>query len=587
MKPVAPVTKYDMAGDYPRPNGAVTLRDVASEGSGNRLRVAAASFATNARDPALRRTQAGFAGACTAEWAFTVVLSVYAFQSGGATAVGVVSLLRMLPSVVLAPFASTVADRWRRDVVLTLVSGVRCLATIGIVVIVAGHGPSLGVYALAMVSTAAALLYRPVNSALLPLLCRTPGDLASANVVRGLLDSLATLVGPALAAALLAHGGPTPGFVAVAVLAALSALVTVGLRVEEPERRTAPGSVRQGLVAGARTVWSAPVLRLLFALLAVQAATRGALSVFSVLVAVDLLGLGEPGVGTLTAALGAGAVTGSLAASVVVGNRRLAAWFGIGVTLWGLPLVVLAVVPGRASALLLFAVIGVGNALVDIGFFTLVARLAPERMLGRVFGLTESVGALTVGVGSVLAAALANLFDLRVALVAVGALGPVLVLLGWVGLRRLDATMDDRAADIALLRTVSVLDPLPLPALEQLAVDLRPHHVPAGEIVFSQGDQADGCYVVERGRATVIGDGRPVAEVGPGELVGEIGLLRHVPRTATVRAATDLDLRRLDGSRFLRVVTGWETTSTRASHHVDDLLDRFAPGAEPLGDADD
>jgi hypothetical protein len=465
--------------------------------------------------------------------------------------------------------------------VLTLVSTVRCLATVGIVVLVAGDGPSVGVYVLAMVSTAAALLYRPVNSALLPLLCRTPGDLASANVVRGLLDSLATLVGPAVAAALLAQGGTTGGFVAVAVLAALSALVTVGLSVEEPDVRAASGSVRQGLVAGARTVWSTPMLRLLFALLAAQTATRGALSVFSVLVAVDLLGLGNPGVGTLTAALGAGAVVGSLVASVVVRNHRLAAWFGIGVALWGLPLVVLAGFPGRPSALLLFAVLGVGNALVDIGFFTLVARLAPERMLGRVFGLTESVGALTVGGGSVLAAALANLLDVRIALAVVGALGPVLVLLGWAGLRRLDSAMADRTAGIALLRTVSVLDPLPLPALEQLAADLAPERVPAGDIVFSQGDEADGCYVIEAGRASVIGDGHPVAELGAGELVGEIGLLRHVPRTATVRALTDLDLRRIDGNRFLRVVSGWETTSARASDHVDDLLDRFSPGLRP------
>ncbi len=579
MNPVAPVTKYDMAGDYPRPTDRVTLHDVVTGGSGSRLRAAASAFVTNAREPVLRRTQAGFAAACTAEWAFTVVLSVYAFQSGGATAVGLVSLVRMLPSAVLAPLASTVADRWRRDVVLGLVSLIRCLSTVGIVFIVARDGPSAGVYLLAVISTSAALLYRPVNSALLPLLCHTPGDLASANVVRGLLDSLATLVGPAVAAVLLAQGGAAAGFVAVAVLSGLSALVTVGLRVEEPEQRQATRSVWQGLAAGARTVWSTPMLRLLFALLAAQTATRGALSVFSVLVAVDLLGLGEPGVGTLTAALGAGAVVGSLVASVLVGNQRLAAWFGAGVILWGLPLVVLAGFPGRASALLLYAVIGVGNALVDIGFFTLVARLAPERMLGRVFGLTESLGAFTVGGGAVLAAALVHLLDLRTALAIVGALGPVLVILGWWGLRRLDSAMVDRAEDIALLRTVRVLDPLPLPALEQLAADLLPQRVPAGEVVFAQGDPADGCYVIERGRATVIGDGRAVAELGPGELVGEIGLLRRVPRTATVRAETDLDLRRLDGSRFLRVVTGWETTSARASDHVDDLLDRFSPGS--------
>jgi Cyclic nucleotide-binding domain len=206
-------------------------------------------------------------------------------------------------------------------------------------------------------------------------------------------------------------------------------------------------------------------------------------------------------------------------------------------------------------------------------------------MLGRVFGLTESIGAFTVGGGAVLAAALADLLGIRPALGVVGALGPTLVLLGWWGLRRLDAAMVDRAEDIALLRTVQVLDPLPLPALEQLAADLTPLHVPAGRIVFAQGDPADGCYVIERGRATVIGDGRAVAELGSGELVGEIGLLRRVPRTATVRAETDLDLRRLDGDRFLRVVTGWETTSARARDHVDDLLDRFSPGPEGSPDA--
>jgi MFS family permease len=541
--------------------------------------VAARSFAANARDPALRRIQLGFAGACTAEWTFTVVLSVYAFDQGGATAVGLVSLLRMLPSALLAPLASTVADRWRRDLVLTLVSGIRCLTAGGIALLAVRDGPTVAVYALAVASTAAALLYRPVSSALMPLLCRTPGDLASANVVRGLLDSVSTLVGPALAAVLLAHGGSGAGFAAVAVVSGLSAWLTVGLRVEEPGRRTAHPSVRAGLVAAARAVWSTPPLRLLFLLLACQTLTRGAVAVFSVLVAVDVLHLGNPGVGTLTAALGAGAVVGSLAASVLVGNRRLAAWFGAGVVLWGLPLAVLADAPGEAAALVLFALLGVGNALVDIGFFTLVGRLAPERMLARVFALMESVGALTVGAGSLLAAALANAFDVRTSLAVVGSLGPALVVVSWRRLRRLDLDMVDREDDIALLRTVEIFDPLPLPALEQLAAGLTARRVASGATVFSQGDAPDGCYVIEGGRAEVVGDGRLVATLGAGELVGEIALLRRVPRTATVRALTDLDLRHLDGDRFVHVVTGWETSSARTSGHVDLLLDRFSPEA--------
>lgn len=550
------------------------------DGSRRRLRAATRSFAASARNPAVRRIQLGFAGACTAEWAFTVVLSVYAFEQGGAKAVGLVSLLRMLPSAVLAPFASALADRWRRDLVLTLVSATRCVTAAGITVLVATDGPAVAAYGLAIASTAAAILYRPVNSALLPLLCHTPAELSSANVVRGLLDSISTLVGPALAGVLLAVADTSAGFGAVAVLSGLSAAFSIGLRVEEPAGRVSHSSIARGLVRGAEVTFRSPPLRVLFVLLAAQTLTRGALSVFSVLVAVDLLDMGEPGVGTLTAAVGAGAVIGSLFALMYVGNRRLGTWFASGVATWGLPLILLALAPGRPAALVLFALIGVGNALVDVGVFTLVARLAPERVLARVFGLLESVGALGVGAGSVLAAALATSTSLRESLALIGAIGPALVLIFWFPLRRLDATMVARDEDLALLQRVVVFEALPLPALEQLATGLRTRHVPAGEVVYRQGDQGDDCFVIEDGRAEVLGNGRQIATVGPGELVGEIALLRQIPRTATVRAVTEMDLRLLDADRFVCVVTGWETSRARTSGHVDELLDRFAPDVD-------
>jgi hypothetical protein len=55
--------------------------------------------------------------------------------------------------------------------------------------------------------------------------------------------------------------------------------------------------------------------------------------------------MGAPGVGVLTAAVGAGAVASSLAASVFVSGRRLAILEGIGVMLWGLPLTVSGAFP--------------------------------------------------------------------------------------------------------------------------------------------------------------------------------------------------------------------------------------------------
>jgi hypothetical protein len=227
----------------------------------------------------------------------------------------------------------------------------------------------------------------------------------------------------------------------------------------------------------------------------------------------------------------------------------------------------------------LFSLIGVGNALVDVGAFTLIARLAPERVLARVYGLLECVGGAAVGAGSVLAAWVASTTSLKQALVVLGLIGPALVLIVWFSLRRLDDAMLARDEDLRLLQRVSVFDPLPLPALEQLAAGLRPRRVAAGETVYRQGDPGDGCFIIDSGAADVLGDGRPIATVGPGDLVGEIALLRQVPRTATVRASTEMDLRLLDADRFVCVVTGWETSREVTRGHVDELLDRFTPNA--------
>jgi len=96
-----------------------------------RLRAAADAFVSNALNSNLRRAQLSFLGAWTAEWAFTVALGIVAYRDGGATAVGLVGLLRMVPSAVVAPLAAPLADQGRRERVLVLVSTVRGVATGG------------------------------------------------------------------------------------------------------------------------------------------------------------------------------------------------------------------------------------------------------------------------------------------------------------------------------------------------------------------------------------------------------------------------------------------------------------------------
>lgn len=551
-----------------------------AQGSGRgRLGEAGAAFRSTLGNRDLRRAQLSFLGAWTAEWAFTVGLGIVAYRDGGATAVGLVGLLRMVPSAVLTPLLSPLADRGRRERVLVLVSAVRGTATAGAALVVGLAGPTAVVYGLAVVSTVAATLYRPAHSALLPSLCRTGRELAGANVVRGLLDSLATLLGPLLAAVLLGSAGVPVVFAVAAAASFGAALLLVGLRYDAPPRpparagRHLAGEALEGVRAVARNA----DLALVVGLAAAQTFTRGALTVLTVVVAIDLLGTGEPGAGALTAAIGVGAVLGSLAASLLVGTGGLGGWFALGVTLWGLPVTLIGVLPAEAAALVLLACVGVGNALIDVSGFTLLGRTAPDAVLARVFGVLESLVALATGAGALVAALVVEHAGVRTALVAVGLVCPLAAAASWRRLRRLDRSIGVRDRDIALLRSVDVLGVLPLPAVEQLARHLEPVAVPAGDVVVEQGEPGDRYYVIESGTAAVSGDGRPVATLGPGEGFGEIALLRRTRRTATVRATSDLRLQTLRSEQFIPAVLGYPPSAREAGTTVDSMLTRYAP----------
>ena len=556
---------------------------MADDGVRSRLGKAAAAFTSNARNPNLRRAQLSFLGAWTAEWAFTVGLGIVAYRAGGATAVGLVGLLRMVPSAILAPLLSPLADRGRRERVLILVSTVRGVATAAAAVVVGLAGPVQIVYALAALSTIAATLFRPAHSALLPSLCRTGYELASANVVRGLLDSVATLVGPLLAAVLLQFTGVTVVFAFAAGASLWAAALLLRLRYDAPPRPSAPTKTHLANEAaeGIRAVIRNRDVALIIGLAAAQTFTRGALTVFTVVVAIDLLGTGEPGVGTLTAAVGAGAVLGSLAASLLVGTRRLGTWFAVGVAMWGLPVTFIGLFPQEAAALGLLACVGVGNALIDLAAFTLLARMAPDDVLARVFGVLESLVALFIGLGAFVASLVIDLSGVRLALVTVGLLCPIAAAVSWHRLRRLDRSIGVRDRDIGLLQAVGMLNPLPLPAMEQLARGLEPVAVPAGHVVFSQGDIGDRYYVIESGEAEVVGDGNVVATLGRGEGFGEIALLRRIRRTATVRATSALRLQALRSDHFLAVVLGYTPSAREAGTVVETMLDRYAPHDDP------
>jgi MFS family permease len=549
---------------------------------GRRLAEGGAALASNFRRPNLRRAQLAFGSAYAGEWALTVALGVVAFRDGGATAVGIVALIRMLPSALIAPFATAVADRVRRDRVLIWIGVTRAAAVGAAAVVMAVDLSTVFVYVLAVIATIPFTAFRPAHSALLPALCETPTELTAANASRGLLDSASTLVGPLLAALLLGISGPEAVFVLTAGLSLWSALLVSLIDYEPAPRETPPAPIRiaADTADGLRAIAAQSDVTMLFGLGAVQAVTRGALNVFIVVVAIELLGTGEPGVGVLTAAVGVGAVFGSLGASVLVGSRRLAAYTGVGIALWGTPLAVIGVFPAELLALVMLAIVGAGNALVDLGYFTLFPRLMPDEVLARVFGALESLVALAVGLGSIITPLLIHLFGIRGALVAIGLMTPVIVALAWSRLVKVDEGLGAQADIIERLREVTMLRPLPVSTIEHLARNVREESVEPGETVIEQGHVGESFYVIVTGEVEVRENGSLLRVLSDGDSFGEIALLRKVPRTMTVRARTPLALYALDRRHFVPTVSGYSESAAAAETVVETRL--AASAARPV-----
>ena len=257
------------------------------------------------REGALVRALLSFGAAFTAEWAFTVAIGLVAFADGGAVAVGLVGVLRLLPSALLAPVISAYADRGPPERLLFVSSAVRGLATIGAAVILLADGPVVVVYALAVVSTIAFTPFRASHSALMPALCRTPDQLTTVNVLRGGLDSLNVVVGPLMAALLVAVYDVAAVFVFAGMCGLVSAALLVGLDYERirpafVERRRLLAEVREGFAAVSADAGVVMVMG--FVLLHVM--IRGAFSVVVVVIAIDLLERDEASVGVLQARSG-------------------------------------------------------------------------------------------------------------------------------------------------------------------------------------------------------------------------------------------------------------------------------------------
>ncbi len=524
------------------------------------------------QNPDLRRLELAFAGAAVGRYALFIAISIYTYHAGGVTAVAVVTAVRQTAAASVAPFAATLSDRFRRERVMLASDVGRVACAGGIALLTWRHSPHVAVYALAVAGSVIGAVFTPAEAALMPLLARSPEELTAANVSSSTFDSIGIFAGPALGAALIAVSGYTASFGFIAVMFAWSAIFVarISSRTEQPtseEAESAEGEGHGTFLAGFRTIGAEPRLVLLIALYCAQCFAAGSFGVLEVTTALALLHTGNAGVGLLESACGIGAIAGAGLSLVLVSRGRLGGNLGLGFVLWGLPLTLIAAFPHAWVAALALTALGAGNSVIDVAAMTLIQRTAPTNVAARVFGVLESGIIASMALGALVTPPLVHALGIRGALLVIGAILPSLAIVSTGPLRVVDRGARTPAKQIEALRTVPFLAVLPVQALEFLAARMRRVQLANGTTLFSIGDHGDAFYILDAGRLAIVLPGGEKIEDAPG-YVGEIALLRDVPRTATVRALTDASLWAIDRDDFLGAVTG----HSRAGAHADTVV---------------
>lgn len=397
-------------------------------------------------------------------------------------------------------------------------------------------------------------------------------DLAAANTLTSTIDNVALALGPAIGGVLLVLGSPTIAFGVNAATFLVSALLTLAIRTslvpKDASGDETPG-LRERVGKGFAAIRSSATIPVLLALSIALTIAYGMEIVLYALASDELFGIGEDGLAFLWAAIGVGGIlavgiTGRLAA-----RPHQAVILALVGVLSAMPIVVLAFVHAPGAVYTLVAVEGAAVVIADVIFITMMQRTVSGDVLGRVFGIMDSLMVAGIMVGTVLAPVLVRLIGLESAMVAAGTIVFAMTAVAFPRARPVDREAAARAAEtddlITLFERTGMFDGATRPALEGLAASAVRQEVTAGTVVLREGDPADDLFVIASGTVRALAGGEELRQLGPGDHFGEIGVLEHLPRTATVtcanRGSVPEATRRLCGRRHHQRLSGSRAAS--------------------------
>lgn len=505
-------------------------------------------------------------------WAYSVALAVLLFERTHSTAwVAAGALGRFVPSLFFSAYGGVIAERFERIGLMVRINLAALVVQLGLALAAWRQGPPALFVVLAALTSLLLVVYNPAVAAVIPQVSRED-DLAAANALNGSIDNLVVVLGPAIGAGLLLLGGPALAVLVNAVSFAVAATMVARLGVRSrPSDVTAGGTsgpLRQ-VVEGFRAVLSSSTAAVFVAFSVLASFVYGTDTVLFVPLSTQQLGTGADGYGYLLAGLGVGGVAGAVLVNRLAARRRLAPAILGGIAVYCLPTALLVVVHQPVVAFVLQVVRGAGTLVVDTLAITALQRSAPKEMVARVFGVFFALVLGAISLGALITPWVLQ-SGLHTTLLLYGLGIPALCVLALPRLVAMDrvaaATAAMLAPRVAILERLDLFAAASRSSLERLAAAASEHHAMTGASVIIEGDVADAFYAVLDGEleVTAVGErgGAPVRlrSLGPGTYFGEIGLLGHIPRTATVTALTPCTLLRIDGADFLDALTNLGAT---------------------------
>lgn len=491
-------------------------------------------------------------------WAYATVLVVYVFErTGSPTWIALLTASRWIPSLLLASYGGVLADRYERTRVIVVSALLQFTVIVGIGFVVAADGALGLLLALSALEAVVGVPYRPATGALTPEVV-PERDLTAANGLFSTLGSLVVVVGPGIGGVFVAVDEPVVGIAFNAATFLVAAVIGALLRVRSRGDAAVAGeSAFQAFLDGLRALRSNHTATVLVLFCALDSGIYGASTVLYVDIS-DQLGSGADGYGYLLAGAALGGVISAGVANRLSASRRLAPVILGGIAVQALPFALTAFVHAPALGFLLQVVSGMGMIIVDVLAITALQRDMPRGVLGRVLSLLDVACLASILFSSFAFAIALDAIDLHPSLYVLGIGFPTVALLCIRPMLRADrdavALLREIEPRVALLKELDLLAKASQPVLEQLARATDVVELPADSEVVREGEPAESLWIIVEGEVTVTVGGAYVRTMGPGTYFGEIGLLRGIPRTATVRTTQPCVLWEVSGEEFLDAV---------------------------------